>query len=282
MKDIKVLQLSESARKAENLSEFDKPIDEWMKVGLLKSGLEGSACRAASCMGWIWRQWLLGASKKTIARKVEPFVTRGLELREMSQSYHKLALHDLYLLHCAIFGCTDDQIRAVAECVADSSGDKGETPLDDGELYAAAWCGMMKYWILDESDKALEQADLIWGSYREHGVFAAPKPLVVPWLKKDWAKFAKAQQNDFNKLWQRAQKDHWTVKSENSAEIVVTTDRYQIEHQWCWAHCGLAMLAHGQGAEVITDPLWFPQNAIMETTTKPPTEDDPSKQLDMF
>ena len=185
-------------------------------------------------MGWIWRQWLSGASKKAISQKVEPFVVRGLELRDLSQSYHMLPLHDLFLLHCAIFASEESQLRLVAERVADASGDKGGTPLDDGELYAAAWCGMMKHWILGDDIKVAQQAALILASKRQQGVFAASKQLATPWLNRDWGAFVKAQQKDFDKLWQRIRKDGWTIKSENSVEVVMTTDRYRIRHQWCW------------------------------------------------
>jgi hypothetical protein len=259
---ITVLHLSDNAWKAEDGARFGVPIDKDDLIYLKASGLKDAAYRAASCMGWVWRQWLLGSTKSVIAERVGPFVNRGLEYRERSQSYHLLAHHDLYLLHCAIFGSDNAQLKAVANQIADTSGDKGERPLDNGELYAAAWCGMMKYWILGDMEKATEQSNLIWGAYREPGVSAASKPLVTPWLKKDWTAFKKAQQKDFEKLWNRARKDRWTIRSETPDEIVVTTERYQIQHQWCWAHCGMALLAHRQGIEVVTDPFWFPAAAL--------------------
>jgi hypothetical protein len=280
---IKVLQVSESAQKAEKQAEFGKPIDESMKLGLLRSGLQGAAHRASNCMGWVWRQWLMGNGKEVLAPKVEPFVSRGLEMRAITRSYHGLPVHDLYLLNCAIFGGSDAQVMAVAEKVTDASGDKGEGPRDDGELYAAAWCGMMKYWILADERKAAEQSELIWGAYRQSGMKAASKPLVIPWLKRDWKAFAKAQSKDFEKLWNRARKDCWTVRSENSTEVVVTTERYQIEHQWCWAHCGMALLAHREGAEVVTDPFWFPEVAIGKNGDDTQRKNGSgSEQLSMF
>lgn len=142
---------------------------------------------------------------------------------------------------------------------------------------------MLKYWILDDTEKVLRQSSIIWGAHRDKGVLAAPKALVTPWIKRDWEAFIKAQKNDFEKLWQRARKDGWTVKGETATEVVVTTERYQIEHQWCWAHCGMAMLAHRQGVTVATDAFWFPPSAI-EETTKAPTlqEGSDSAQLRMF
>jgi hypothetical protein len=86
--------------------------------------------------------------------------------------------------------------------------------------------------------------------------------------------FVKCQQKDFEKLWNRARKDRWTVRSENSTEMVVTSERYQIEHQWCWAHCGMALLAHRQGAEVVTDPFWFPSVALEDAAASRQTKQD--------
>jgi hypothetical protein len=260
---ITVLDLEDTARKAEWMADFGKAVSQSDLVSLLKSGSKNEGCRAVGCMGWIWRQWLLGSSAEEISGKVVPFVERGLELRKKSSSYHWVALHDLYLLHCAIFACPNPQLREVALEIGDASGDKGAKPCDDGELYAAAWGGMMKYWILDQLDKAVQQAELIWDAYRFHGVLAGSKSIVTPWLKRDWKAFQKAQQKDFERMWKRARSDRWTVKSETETEIVVTTARYQIEHMWCWAHCGLALLANRQcGVEVATDPLWFPAHAL--------------------
>jgi hypothetical protein len=261
---IKVLGLDESILKAENFACFGAPIDESDLKYMLGNGLADASHRASSCVGWIWRQWLSGASKGSLSAKVVPFIERGLEFRERSGSYHMLPLHDLLLLHCAIFVSGDSQLMKVADKVADASGDKGQRPSDfgHGELYLAAWCGMMKYWILGEQEKAVQQSELIWGAYRDQGVLAASKSLVTPWLNHDWKSFVKAQKKDFEKLWNRARKDCWTVREENPEEIVVTTQRYQIEHQWCWAHCGMALLAHRQGIEVATDPFWFPSHAL--------------------
>ena len=39
-------------------------------------------------------------------------------------------------------------------------------------------------------------------------------------------------------------------------------ERYNVQQLWCWAHCGLALLAYRAGAEVATDPFWFPSHAL--------------------
>ncbi len=284
-KRIKVLGLSETARKAEGQAQFGKSIQESDLAFLAGNGLQDAAHRALNCMGWIWRQWLLGAEKHLLSRQVEPFVTRGLEFRDRTRSYDYLALHDLYLLHCAIFASSDSQLKTVAERLADGSGDKGSRPKDvgHGELYVAAWCGMMKYWILGDDQRAIQHADLIWGAYRQSGVLAASKALVLPWLTRDWSAFRKSQQKDFDKLWNRARKDRWTVKAEDSTEVIVTTERYQIGHQWCWAHCGMALLAYRQGAEVLTDSFWFPPAAVGDAAgPKSKDSHDRPDQMRMF
>jgi hypothetical protein len=284
-KNLKVIGLSEAIRNDERFAQFEKPIEKSDLAFLMGNGLQDAVHRAEHCMGWIWRQWLRGTPKGEFSKRIEMFIERGLELRERCQSYDYLPLHDLFLLHCAIFASGDSQLRTVAEKVADASGDKGKKPMDvgSGELYAAAWVGMMKYWILGDDEKAVAQSALIWGAYRETGVRAAAKPLVAPWLKRDWKDFVKAQQKDFEKLWNRARKDHWTIKAENSTEIVVTTDRYQIAHHWCWAHCGMAILAHRQGVEVVNDPFWFPAAALEAGPISAQKEQkDQPDQLRMF
>src|SRR5687767_71662 len=102
-RSLKVLGLPEEARIAESLAKFGKPIEQADIAFMAGNGLKDAAHRAAKCMGWIWRQWLLGTSKEEISKRVGPFVARGLEFRQLSQSYDYLALHDLFLLHCAIF-----------------------------------------------------------------------------------------------------------------------------------------------------------------------------------
>jgi hypothetical protein len=263
MKTISVVNLDWDISTSEAMAQFGGRIDRIHEISLLKDGLRDPQIRATGCLGWIWKQWLTAAPKDFIAARVEPFIERCLELRARCKCYDWLPQHDLLVLVCAILASSESQLKTVVETIADTSGDKGEKPVNNGELYAAAWCGMMKHWILGDLEKAGEQSSLIWGAYRDQIICAATKPLVTPWLKRDWNAFLKAQQKDFEKLWGRARKNHWTVRSENEREIVVTTNKLLIEHDWCWAHCGMAMLAYRQfGVEVATDGFWFPPHAL--------------------
>ena len=284
---IKVVGIKEAIDFSENFTKFDQPADQSDRLTIAKMGLRDAAHRAEHCVGWIWRQWLLDTPKKEITARVEPFVERGLEFRSYTRAYDYLPQHDLYLLHCAIFACHEPLMNKVVESIADSSGDKGHTPVDDtdwGELYIAAWCGMMKYWILGDKKRAVEESNLIWGAKRNGLILAAAKPLVTPWLRKDWSAFYKAQGKDFDKLWVRARKDGWTVRSETSGQLVARTDGYHEGHQWCWAHCGMALLAQRQGATVLTDPFWFPAEAFsfQASPQKPAACSESPNQLSMF
>ncbi len=258
---ITVTDLEDSVRTAEIMARFGDPITEATARGLLKVGLRDAAVRAVGCVGWIWRQWLLVTPKEEISARVEPFVERSLQLRDMASTYVGVALHDLFLLHCAIFACTNEQLREVAERIADASGDKGQKPADDGELYAAAWSGMMKYWILGEQEKAVEQAEQIWDSYHDPANRAAAKTLVNPWLNRDWGGFNKRQQEDFAKRWKGAHK--FSNFSEDTNGISMSAKIRPFEQLWCWAHVGMALLAYRfHGAEVAIDPFWFPSHAL--------------------
>ena len=244
------------------MAQFGKPIDDVTRGYLEEEGFGDGRTRAVGCMGWIWSQWLERAPAIRIRETVEPFVARGMEMQRSSSKFYLRPVHDLYLLHCAIFASSDSQLNDVAKGVIDASGFQNYTPHNDGELYASAWCGMLKYWILGKREKAIEQSDVIWKAYRDPSCRAATKQLVQPWLKDDWELFSKRQTEDFQKLWDRARKDK-TVLSENDFEIEVDMEKMSsVQQLWCWAHCGLALLAFRSGVEVKTDPFWLPSFAL--------------------
>jgi hypothetical protein len=257
-------ELSRSLYIGATLAEFGKPIDDKTKSLVQEYGL--SEGRSVGCLKWIWHQWLAGAPATEIRDRVEPLVKLGMEMRLLTAKFEGRVMHDLFLLHCAALVCNETQLYDLAVQVVDSSGDGKHTPEQRfGELYASAWCGMLKYWILGDESKAIKESDILWGAYKDPSFHAAPKTLVAPWLKRDWKAFAKAQKKDFDRLWTRARKDG-TVISENQDEIVVKTINLSIPQLWCWAHCGLAVLAHRRfGVEVVTDPLWFPSHALEGT-----------------
>lgn len=250
------------SEKAEMIAEFSKPLSELDIKVLRETGYSAARVMACSCMKWVWMQWLLAGDAKGIREKVEAFVEKGVMMRSKSDLFYMRAVADLYLLHCAIFASSQAQLQRVAVRVVDASGIGDHKPEErGGELYASAWCGMLKHWILGDLRKAEEQSGLIWSAYRDASFAAASKPLAIPWLKGDWNVFHKAQRKDFEKLWTRGRKDG-TVRSESGEDILVTVRKYPVEQKWCWAHCGLAMLAHRKGVEVATDAFWFPSHAL--------------------
>jgi len=171
------------------------------------------------------------------------------------------ALHDLWLLHCAIFACGSKQVKALAEQVVDASGVDGAPLRNDGELYASAWCGMLKHWILGNHEEAAKQSAIVWKSYRYDIARVAPKALVTQWLAEDWSAFARAQQKDIKTLWERARRDRFVVSGKRD-KVLIRMDGIIPGYQWCWAHCGLALLAYRRGADVACDPFWFPSHAL--------------------
>jgi hypothetical protein len=146
--------------------------------------------------------------------------------------------------------------------VVDASGYANYTPQNDGELYVSAWSGMLKFWILGDRKRAEQEAKVVWQAHRDISFRASSKELVIPWLAGDWKSFMKHQQKDFEKLWARVCKDG-TVTSETSFERVVNMSKFSsVQQLWCWTHCGLALLAHRHGVQIMTDPFWLPSAAI--------------------
>jgi hypothetical protein len=250
------------AEKAEIMAEFSKPLSKLDIEVLRDDGFSAARGMARSCMKWVWMQWLLAGDAKGIRDKVGHFVEKGVLMRSKSDLFYMRAVADLYLLHCAIFASSQDQLVDLAARVVDASGIGDHKPEErHGELYASAWCGMLKHWILGDLRRAEEHSGLIWSAYRDASFAAASKPLVMPWLKGDWSRFIKAQRKDFEKLWTRGRKEG-SVRSASDEGTLVTVQRYPLEQRWCWAHCGLAMLAHRKGIEVATDAFWFPPHAL--------------------
>jgi hypothetical protein len=254
--------LGYSAEKSAIIAEFGRPLSEIDLRVLKRDGFSAARAFAASGMEWVWLQWLLAGAVDQIRAKVGAFVDKGMAMQEMSSLPYMRAHADLYQLHCAIFASPAGQLEKLASRVVDVHGLNGRKPEEKGgELYASAWCGMLKHWILGDFEESRRQAEVIWSAYRDASFAAAPKPLVTPWLKGDWNGFVKAQQKDFEKLWARGRKDG-TVRSEAGDEVTVTVQRYPVEQKWCWAHCGLALLAYRRGVEVTTDQFWFPPHAL--------------------
>lgn len=231
-------------------------------------GFSGARCWAEGCLGWIWCQWLSEAPAESIRQEVTFVVNRGMEMQERCPNQKYRCLHDLWLLHCAILGASSEVMTTLAKRVVDSNGDTGlnckhgSAPKNDGEQFAAAWCGMLKYWILGDLKKAAQESTLIWSAYRYDIARVAPKALVDKWLEGDWKKFAKLQQKNFASLWDLLRKRRVLV-SESDSERVIDFHHLGVPGTgWCWAHVGLAMLAHRRGIEVVTDPFWFPPYAL--------------------
>lgn len=251
----------------QRLAELDKRISKTTKKYLQKEGFLIPRAFAGYCMSWVWYQWLLEGKVLEIRERVESFVSRGLKMRELSSIHCMRSIHDLYLLHCAIFACSDELLRKVAERVEIATANMSETSPNHGERYAAACCGMLKYRILGEEKIIAKQYELAWNSYRAPSFRGAPKPLMTAWVKNDWVTFTKLQGKDFERLWARARK-YRVVRKSTKQETTVVLGMFPVEDVWCWAHCGMALLAYRQfGVQVATDPLWFPPYALKVVPT---------------
>ena len=259
--EIRVLSLERRIRISGTMARFGTPLDQAALDYLKEDGFGDGETRSVGCLGWIWGQWLSKALSSEILRQVEPFVDRGMEMQALPSQFEKRPLHDLFLLHCAIFCCKDAQVRMVAERAIDSNGANGHSPRDNGELYASAWTGMLKHSILGNGGMAKSEAEILWKASKDISFKASTKQLVVPFLEGDWDAFRKNQKKDFEQRWEQARKQGAGQSSER--ECVINLDRYSsVQQSWCWAHCGLALLARRQGVEVATDPIWFPAHVI--------------------
>jgi len=258
--ELKIDGIEMMLKKKMALAAFGRPVDDRLVYSRDKSFSSAQGLGEGG-MGWVWCHWLQGTPPDEICSVVEPFVNRGMEIQALIPNQRKRGLHDLFLLHCAIFASSDAQLQQLAERVIDAYGIDGHEPDNGGDLYASAWCGMLKYWILGDHEEATKQSQVIWKAYRPPFYRAATKPLVSSWLSGKRESFQKKQEADFEKLWKRANKDG-TVTSRRGGRVTVDVARFPIAQLWCWAHCGLALLSYRRDIEVVTDPFWFPSHAL--------------------
>jgi hypothetical protein len=158
------------------MAEFERAIDARMISFLKEDGFDAVKVRASGCLGWIWCQWLLGTPASKIASQVGPFIKRGLEMKKLSTVFKGRPIHDLFLLHCAIFTASNEELQEVAQETLDSSGYGKSRPQNNGDLFASALCGMLKNWILGRKEKAEEEFAIVLRAYRDI-LFAPPQSL---------------------------------------------------------------------------------------------------------
>ncbi len=241
---------------------FGEILDEQDLEYLKHEGFADGGWRSECCIGWIWSQWLSGHCTAKLSGNISLNVRRGLDLRTYPHVFKDKPLHDLLLIVSASLGGTESDLKGVAECVMDGSGDGNLRASDINEVHLCAWTGMFKYWVLGERDRAFSEAEAIWKTRPHPSIKGAAASLVNPWLAGDWDAFRKRQRKDFSRLWAWAKKNKIVIEKKTK-RIVDFPRLVLVKERWCWAHCAMAMLAARQGVEVETDELWFPPTALL-------------------
>lgn len=213
---------------------------------------------ATACLGWIWVRWLQGADAKEITGMVDSFVQRSLQLIKVCDSREQRPLHDLFLIHVAILGGSRGRCAAAASKLTDA---RVAVWANDGDRLAAAWVGMLKYRLLGDPAEMRKQAEIMKASARPLNCRVPTLSMRTAWMDGAWGKFAKQQGVVFQKLWDLKRRCREVLK-ESESETIVSIGETNIRADWCWAENALAVTAHWEGAQVNTDPLWFPPNAV--------------------
>lgn len=167
------------------MSQFGERLSAENLAALREEDLAEGSGFGYACLGWIWSQWLQGIKSVELQSRIRAFVDRGMLMQSICPRFHKRPTNDLYLLHCAIFGSEAKQLEELARNCVEVDGYKEFKPANDGELYVRAWVGMLKHWILGDSERAMENANEIWFARKSPVAVGATKPLVTRWLKED-------------------------------------------------------------------------------------------------
>ena len=83
------------AEKSAMMAGFGKPWSRQDIEDLKNHGFSPARGLAASCMKWVWSQWLLGGSADQIRAKVGAFVESGMTLQKKSAHFYMRPHADL-------------------------------------------------------------------------------------------------------------------------------------------------------------------------------------------
>jgi hypothetical protein len=214
------------------------------------------------CLRWIWFQWLHGTPTQKFKPRIEKFIERGLALRTPENTGDEWrGLYDILLFSCAVFIDDGKLMAEIAREMVDLPRPKRSDAL------RRAWCGVIKFWMAGEIEKAKKQAALMYSSDRPLNMRLPSKPVMDAFLAEDWKKFNKSLEKVFESLWKDLRK-YPRLMEEKNGRAKVRMEGQSVMQDWPWPDMCLALLAHRKGVGVPSDPLWLPEIALKNGSGK--------------
>ena len=213
-------------------------------------------CLKSACC-WYWLKQHDGQAHDKTRETITWVIKRDLEaskqVNEPEESDSGLKYdHAIFLLLAAILNDDQPLLDEVLEHV--KHGDSNR----NGYQFNQAWAGMLKFRILGDREKELEQLEILKRK-RSVGYCKSPShKLATTFCNQDSKAFAAELKKSYRSEWKKLEKEGGVQVDDNGRASVTLSDRNQ-DHLWLWPEAAFAKLvAKSESIELPTDPLWLP------------------------
>jgi hypothetical protein len=240
--------------------EVDKTVEQKFPHLHKKSGHLSGYTEPMHCMHtalcWLWLKWHQSISIDEIRDTLRPVIARAVQANSDTNASSDIREdHDSFLMQLSILTGSNDLMRMVAESVIPADIAFKEYQ------YFHAWTGILKYRILGNEDKVIEQHEIMkkWKSVR---VFEWPTNKIVDsFVKRDWKSFNKELKRCCERHWVYAERDKAFVNTENGEQVLDLKKKHNYFF-WPWVEGAFAKLAYRDGAEIKYDSPWLPLSLV--------------------
>ncbi len=211
---------------------------------------------ARNAINLLWLQWHQGISFEEIKKTIEFIIKRGIQANNDPQAHQSLREeHDNFLIQLAVITGVKKWMLDVCESVIEAN------PKLDEYQYLQAWTGILKYKILGEDNRVVEQYELM-KKWKPDRIFLWPlDKLVESFVEKDYKTFNMALKRSCERQWKWSEKEK-AITKDSDGEIVLDVYKRHDHFLWPWVECAFAKLAYLDGAEIKYDSPWLPLELV--------------------
>ena len=204
----------------------------------------------------LWLEWHQGIRYEQIMKKMKFIIERGIQVNKDPMVYQLLREdHDNFMIQLSILTGIKRLMIDVCESVIEAD------PNSQGYQYLQAWTGILKYRILGNQDKVLEQYEIMQ-RFKSTRIFLWPlDKLVGSFVDRDYKTFNSVLKRSCERQWKWSEKEKAISRNSNGELVLDAPGRHE-HFMWPWVEGAFAKLAFMDGADIKYDSLWLPLDLV--------------------
>jgi hypothetical protein len=207
----------------------------------------------------VWLACHQGQSSAHSQQIVKEMVVRSLEVYDKTTGEMGRSQHDVLLLANAIYLDDAEVLNRVTNAVICAAPEK---PLPQ---YYESYCGVMKFWVQGEQEKAVQQLEIFeHHKGKEAQLRIASKSYLRSFLREDVKSLQRQNRSIAGQFWKRLVKQD--AKPESIAEVELGL--WDPNRCWPWPEYVLMRLLSKKGHSFKGDSLWMPEALLQVGTAK--------------